>query len=387
MLVILGLYPSTRAYGHRPKSWWLAQNKFYGLAQAKATPIGILRTKLEDALRAPNNMRIPEKILNLEAEGNRKYRELHQLVLQETQAAKKGASKTAKPKPTLPTRAPQKQNPKPSKPVASGSKEKGIAKASSASKASGKPNATASRAPAKNVTPVAPRGPRTKLTARKTTGGQVPRQIPKIEEDGFEFSEYPKHRVQQTARKTTGGMAPRKRSRSPGGYDEGPSNKRIRSDDDDTGFGYLTGTYDISAPKILGEWDYVGDNLQLIVTLDSERRLFGAFDFGILSGVLRSTVDIEPRADGASAKFEWCGREQYSGSEVYTPKPRMKGVLRFTRRKRDGRHTIKGAMEDVPAVGTCDFTGEKVDDAMGISDDWDDFNEEAYEEANRDRWR
>jgi hypothetical protein len=402
-LSLLNLYtrlPQTKfVHGYRPKAWWLAQNKFYGLAQAKATPINVLRSKLEDALRSKDGIKIPEKILNLESEGNRKYRELSQLVLQETQAGKKGTAKVSNPT-SAPVHASSKSKPVDPKPKAatSSSKGKGTVKPAPARKTSAKTNATSTGgASSSNAGPgSAPEPPasRTKVTARKTTGGKLPPKVAKMEQDGFEIldnydelvRQLPGPRTVQTARKATGGLAPRKRDRSPDGGDDGPSNKRIRPDDDESMFGFLTGTYDISAPEISRQWSYARNGLNLVISLDSEKKLFASFYFGICSGVLRSTVDIEARADGASAKFEWCGREEYAGDEIYPPAPGMNGVLRFTRRKRDGRHTVKGIMEGVRAVGKCDFTGEKVNDGTPIDEKWDDFDEDSYERANKARW-
>ena len=56
----------------------------YGLAVAKKTPIPQLRLRLEYALRSPGGITIPQRILNLEEEGKRKYKELEDQMLQET---------------------------------------------------------------------------------------------------------------------------------------------------------------------------------------------------------------------------------------------------------------------------------------------------------------
>jgi hypothetical protein len=267
---------STCVHEYRPKAWWLAHNKFYGLTQAKATPINVLRSKLEDALRNQDGMRIPERILNLEADGNRKYREVSQIVLQETRTAKKGTTK-------------------------------------------------------------ATRGAR------------------------------------QTGRNATGGRAALKRDRSPDGSNEGLSSKRIRPDAGSTPFGFLTGVYDLTAPEIREQWEHIEEDFRLVITLDSKKRLYGAFLLGICSGILRSTVNIEPRADGANAKFEWCGREENGESSTYPPEFGMTGTLRFTKQGRDERHTIKGVIDEFPAVGRLEFTGVRISDAVEIAEEWGDY--------------
>lgn len=357
----------------RPQKWWLAQNKFYDLAQAKATPIGTLRSKLEDALRSPGGMRVSEKILNLEAEGNRKYNELLEHVLKETQVSKKGAGK-----PSKATAMPPKKtsNPGPPKASTSASKGKGAAK-----RPIGKSTTTTGGGSSSNS---GPPGRSAKATAKNTPKKEPSSSIPSIKADDLGIKLPPRYhqRIEEPSP-----PPPRKRSRSPDEFDGMFSSKRVRPDDDITEFGFLVGTYKISAPQISGEWSHVGNNFQLVIRLDSEKRLFGAFQLGIFSGVLRSLGDIQSRKDGASARFEWCGREEYGGSEVYTPGPEMKGVLQFTKRKRDGRHTIKGSMEAVRGVGKCDFTGEMVGGLTRIWRDWEDFNQDAYDEANRGRWR
>jgi hypothetical protein len=136
--------------------------------------------------------------------------------------------------------------------------------------------------------------------------------------------------------------------------------------------------YDLTAPYLREQWsgDCVKDDFRLCVTLDSERRMYGAFYIGFCSGLLRSTANIQPRADGANAKFEWCGREENGESSTYPHEPGQTGELRFTKQEQDGRHTVKGFINDFPAVGKLEFTGERIGDAVPIEDEWDAYDEE-----------
>ena len=348
-----------------------------------------MRSKLEDALRTSNGIRIPERILNLEAEGNRKYKELSLLVLQETQSSKKSAVKTIKV---------MKQTPAPltggGKPVASLSSGKGPTKPGAVRKVVSK--AAASRGAAASSSGATARAPkltasRTKPTARKATGYRTPRQAPTLDKDGFEIldsGDVPRksQATKQTTRMGTGVRAPKKRDRSPGIPSGGLPNKRVRTDDYDSPFGFLAGTYNLSAPAIREEWEFIKDKFRLVVKLDSVNSLFGAFHLGIASGVLRSIDDIEAQADGASANFEWCGEEENGEDTVFPPDYGLVGTLQFTR-KQNGRHTLQGVIEEFSAAGRCEFTGEKISDTTKIAEDWDDYCRRKYQETTTSLWQ
>lgn len=310
----------------RPKAWWLAQNKFYGLAHAKNTPISILRFKLKAALRVPEGLKIPERILNLEADGNRKYWEL-----QEAQINKKNIGK-----------APNAIAASSSKPARKGTKPPvGSISTKKASVAGG--SLTKSSKPS------------TKSTTRGKPGVRKPSGT-------------------QAAAMNSGTEATRKRKRSLGDSGEKISSKRVKRAFEDTKYHFLTGTYSISAPHIREEWSFIRNKFTLVIQLTSEKRLFGAFHLGIASGVLQSAVNIQLQEDGASAKFQWCGQQENGEYELYAPERGMKGVLRFSRHDQDGRHTIEGVIEDFPTVGKLEFTGVKVKDTTTIKQKWEDFN-------------
>lgn len=69
----------------RPKSWWLAQTLLYGLPGNKSSTIGQLRERLQAALRQPKGMTVPEKILNMELEGNKEFNQLNTRIALKTQ--------------------------------------------------------------------------------------------------------------------------------------------------------------------------------------------------------------------------------------------------------------------------------------------------------------
>jgi len=181
--------------------------------------------------------------------------------------------------------------------------------------------------------------------------------------------------------------SPKKRERSDDLMDIEVPLKRVKLENN-TDFEWLIGTYTIIPPAALTEQWEVPGNLDLTIRLDSDNGLFVEFDFYLCFGVMRSTTAIETRADGAFAKFEWCGREGDDFStEVYPPRSDMKGTLRFTRRKRDGRHIVKGVIEGIPACGrSVEFMGERTGTAGRMYRRWDDYNEAAYHYANTSRW-
>lgn len=341
-------------------------------------------------------MTVPEKILNLEAEGNRKYHDLIQIVLKETQKEKKQATNasTSKGKNVPKATSTLNKEPKVSVPKASSSSAaKGASKSATKGPSTSKKFApsTGKAGPSKSAAkgPKAAR-PQSANTGTKSTKA-APRFTPGLKtEENHEFWEIPKPErdFQQEERKPAmHNPLPKKRERSDDLMDIEVPQKRVKLENDPD-FEWLTGAYTIIPPAALTQrWEVPG-NLDLAIRLDPDNRLFVEFDFYICLGVMRSTTAIETRADGAFAKFEWCGRDGYDFStEVYPPGFNMKGTLRFTRRKRDGRHVVKGVIEGMPAYeGSVEFMGERTGTAGGMFRRWDDYNEAAYHHANTSRW-
>lgn len=97
--------------------------------------------------------------------------------------------------------------------------------------------------------------------------------------------------------------------------------------------------------------------------------------------VLRPKPD-SPRPDDGYIRFEWCGREEGEG-EILTPHANRVGWLKVNIEQRSVKGMIKGY------CGEFDFNGNRVGPVPSQSSDfdWEDYGMEAYEEANRRRWR
>ncbi|OTA90842.1 hypothetical protein M434DRAFT_389716 [Hypoxylon sp. CO27-5] len=157
-----------------------------------------------------------------------------------------------------------------------------------------------------------------------------------------------------------------------------------RSDDGDGDdmelrpLGLLNGRYDIECPYATVEWGH--RNLELILTL-SGSQLWGRFDLGAVSGVLR--LDERPwQSSHEALEFKWRGRE-LEGPMVYGD--RNVGWIKFLG---DGR--IEGQIDFMD----LQFSGNRVAgqgtrsevDAAAMRNEWDGYNEREYEREERDRW-
>lgn len=88
-----------------------------------------------------------------------------------------------------------------------------------------------------------------------------------------------------------------------------------------------------------------------------------------------------PRPDDGYVRFEWCGREEGMG-EILTPGPYKVGWLKVNVEQRHVKGMIQGY------CGEFHFNGNRVGGGPAHFDyEWDDFGMDAYEEANRQRWR
>ncbi|KAI0831638.1 hypothetical protein F5Y06DRAFT_281499 [Hypoxylon sp. FL0890] len=168
-------------------------------------------------------------------------------------------------------------------------------------------------------------------------------------------------------------------------YTEYPDNdygSNDRSDDNDVvelrPLGLLNGRYDIDCPYVTEQWDHVG--FELILTL-SGTQLWGRFDLGVISGVLR--LDERPwQSSNEAIDFTWRGRELEG--------PMMYGNGNVGRIKFLGDGRIEGEIDYM----SIRFTGNRVSgqgtrsevDAATMRDEWDGYNEREYERENRNRW-
>ncbi|KAJ7215298.1 hypothetical protein B0H12DRAFT_1329579 [Mycena haematopus] len=198
-----------------------------------------------------------------------------------------------------------------------------------------------------------PHAPRTKTTARRT--------MPVVMDAVASSSTMPDPpvRAKQTARRGNPFASPPARSSGP------------RTD-------VVSGHWSISCPTISQEWDYMGDFHMNIIRRGTT--LLGEFELGIISGMLRCDRVEERGPNGAYAAVHWAGQE--NDGPVCTPNAGRSGYIKFTGDK------LKGKLNNVPACGSegVEFEGQWEAGARQINASWDDYDEDAYERANRGRW-
>ena len=147
--------------------------------------------------------------------------------------------------------------------------------------------------------------------------------------------------------------------------------------------GLLNGIYDISCLEVSSEWPSYGRDLTLTLTLDTPA-LWGAYDFGMFSGVLL----LPNRPLSASAEnalpLTWRGRENGEGEMSFGE--RCTGEIKFL-----GGGRIEGWMS---VYGQLEFTGMRrtgpgapVRTARSMRAEWEGYNDAAYEEERVGRWR
>ncbi|KAI1745438.1 hypothetical protein F4680DRAFT_402175 [Xylaria scruposa] len=143
--------------------------------------------------------------------------------------------------------------------------------------------------------------------------------------------------------------------------------------------GLLNGRYDIFSHEVNEQWGH--DDFDLVLTLNG-RELWGKFDLGIISGILR--FDERPWVSSHDrVPFTWRGEEE-EGQIWYGNNHR--GWIKFLG---DGR--IEGELDYM----SLDFVGDRVSgqntrseiDAPSMRREWDGYSEEEYERLNRARWR
>ncbi|KAJ6606200.1 hypothetical protein DFH09DRAFT_1119573 [Mycena vulgaris] len=382
----------------RSKAWWGAQALFYGLKYTKTMNIAQVRAQLEDALRDKNKgLRVPQDILDLEYKYNKEFRELNAQVRDK---AGMGAKRKREADPVVPK----------------ASKSKSVDRATNAkTKAEPTPDVVPAKKPpyqadrrclypnGRGETPHKangqedhsdggrPDGPfildgcgsTHKADSQKdgptcTVGSSLldgrgcktgsacsthqdhRRRTAPISAAAVASSSSmpdPPARTKQTARRGRPFPAPPARSSAP------------RADS-------VSGAWEIDCPAISGQWEHMGDFTLNIVGRGGT--LEGEFELGIISGLLRCDRVEQRGANGAYAAVHWAGQE--NEGPVCTPNPRQTGYIKFTGDK------LKGKLNSVPACGDVEFEGQWVGGAGRIMAGWDDYDEEAYERANRNRW-
>jgi hypothetical protein len=307
-----------------------------------------------------------------------------------TSTSSKAAKDSPKPKATSATKA-AKDSPKPKNTSASKSaKDAPKPKASTASKA--KPSTRPSSSAATSTTPAK------KQTARR---GGISQGPSRGSTSTAEAASARPSRTKQTARRSQ----PFVRGRIPvpdgfgtgDDYDEPPPpyqeydrnnyDSDAHSDGDDHGsspppslepLGLLNGRYDIFSNEVNGQWGH--DDFDLVLTL-SGRELWGKFDLGIISGILRfQERPWESSHEGIP--FTWRG-EETEGQIWYGNNHH--GWIKFLG---DGR--IEGELDYMK----LDFGGRRASgqgtrsevDAREMQREWDGYSEQEYERRNRARW-
>ncbi|KAJ7765798.1 hypothetical protein B0H16DRAFT_402647 [Mycena metata] len=408
----------------RSKAWWGGQALFYGLKYTKTMNISQVRAQLENALR-DKTLRVPQSILDLEYQYNKEFRELNAQVRDKAGLGTK-----------------RKREADPVAPKAAKSKAAGAvvpAAPRAATKTKAEPSPKKPRTKKTNDDPVAVEEaakPRPKQTAKKLTPAARPQQMDWMEVDVKPVVEAPKPRTKQTARKTT---QPANDQWMAMDEDVKPRTKQTARKtmkeeefDEDDLYGMRTkttagrsvpvpagpvassssmpmpappvgakqtarrgvpfpapparstaprldsisGYWSIDCPAISNEWDYM-DNFSLNI-IGRGTTLEGEFELGIISGLLRSDRVEQRGPGGAYAAVYWSGQE--NDGPVCTPNQGRSGYIKFTGDK------LKGKLNNVPACGDVEFEGQWVGGATQIRATWDDYNEDAYERANRNRW-
>lgn len=152
------------------------------------------------------------------------------------------------------------------------------------------------------------------------------------------------------------------------------------SEDDDSDCGFievLPGRYSITCPYVSSEWPDYGSSFLLKLALD-ESSVWGTFDLGVISGVMRFD-EIPQGRSHECIPFTWRGREN-EGMIMYGDD--NEGWMKF--------------LGDGNVEGYFDYQGIEFEgirrpgplqtNAAALRDEWDGYSEEQYEFENRSRW-
>lgn len=148
------------------------------------------------------------------------------------------------------------------------------------------------------------------------------------------------------------------------------------------------GSYTVYAPKLADNWDDAEGPLELEVYPSAKSsHLWAAFNFGIISGVIRSS-DAPPKTIGDKIHFDWRGRE--SGEGEMTFGDRNKGAITFL-----GDGKIHARMTG-DLCSKFEFFGKQCAVKENIGDpvekvsewkqEWRGINWSSYNAASQARW-
>ena len=148
------------------------------------------------------------------------------------------------------------------------------------------------------------------------------------------------------------------------------------------------GSYTVYAPKLADNWGDAEGPLELEVYPSAKSsHLWAAFNFGIISGVIRSS-DAPPKAVGDKIHFDWRGREGEEGEMTFADC--NKGAITFL-----GDGKIHARMRG-DFCGKFEFfgkqcavkknTGDPVEKVSEWKHEWRGINWSSYNAASQERW-
>ncbi|ESK87075.1 hypothetical protein Moror_11956 [Moniliophthora roreri MCA 2997] len=154
----------------------------------------------------------------------------------------------------------------------------------------------------------------------------------------------------------------------------------------------LQGKFNIIAPLISEEWGSGSDNYVLRLSPSTTHaHLWGCFNFGIISGIIRSTssstIPEEPFPPGHKVHFLWRGREQDGGTSfsdkntghiVFLEKGTIKGRLQW-----DGYDVKFSGKEDEDTSRKMIVWSMNVPAWKRV---WRGYNADNYEKECQSRW-
>jgi hypothetical protein len=146
------------------------------------------------------------------------------------------------------------------------------------------------------------------------------------------------------------------------------------------------GKFDIIAPYLTDQWPDSTNTMTLKLSPSStSSHLWGSFDFGIVSGIIRSSAK-PPTSTGHECVFFWRGRESGEGQMEFGEDETSHIIFL-------GNGKIKGRMEWMAGF---DFVGMQDDETSrrvvwqksvkGWKKEWRGINERSYESENIARW-
>ncbi|KAI9460041.1 hypothetical protein F5148DRAFT_1287000 [Russula earlei] len=146
----------------------------------------------------------------------------------------------------------------------------------------------------------------------------------------------------------------------------------------------VEGKYAINAPYLAEEWpDSASGGLELMLapSCGTGKHLWGSFDFGIVTGIIR--CGAPPKSVRDAVSFEWRGHEQGEGQMEYGSE--NKGTLTFL-----GDGKLRGTMEG-GFMRQFTFTGVQkplncVKQIKKWKEQWRGINDRSCEAAGRSRW-